>query len=284
MSENNALMRQDLWKLLRRSAIAGAILIGLIVAGVLWRLNRTTPYGKTLQFNGIQLFYTSSVTRSEAKKLGKYLSDNGFADGNAKSVQLNRSGDTYEFRMVIKEGVEQNQEYIAMFQQLCLKLSDTLFSNAPVDVHFCDENLETIKVVGLTREEYLTQGHLSQGIAHLEKGKLDEAITAYQTAININPNMAPPHGFLGFVYQLQGQFDEAVTAYKTAISIDPDDAAMHYHIASAYALKNETIASIESLREAITLNRSYIEAAETSSDFDNIRDHPEFQELIDTSK
>ena len=128
-----------------KSAIIGAALIVLTMMSVVLG-NRATPYGKLLQFNGGQLFYTSSVTEGEATKLGEYLVEQGFFDGNPKTAQLNRSGNTYQFRMVVKEGFEKNEAYIFVCQLMILGLSP-MFDFNPVEVHLCDDNLKTIKIV-----------------------------------------------------------------------------------------------------------------------------------------
>lgn len=110
-----------------------------------------SSYGTELTFNGGQLFYTSSVTEAEAKKLGQYLVENGFFDGNLKTVQINKSGNTYEFRMVVKKGIEQDESMVLAAKMLAIELSESVFNNAPVDIHFCDERLETIRVIVVLR-------------------------------------------------------------------------------------------------------------------------------------
>ena len=73
---------------------------------------------------------------------------------------------------------------------------------------------------------------------------------------------------------------DSFVQHKRAIAIDPNHAQAHYNLARAYALKNEKTLSIESLQKAITLDRRAIEASKTNSEFDNIRESSEFQQLI----
>ena len=115
-------------------------------------LSGCSDHGKEKTFNGVQLFHTSDITDSEATKLGNYLVKSGFADGVPKTVQLNKSGDTYEFRMVVKKGIEQDQEYCNLGKLMAAELSSELFNGKSVDVHFCDENLETLKVLPMSRK------------------------------------------------------------------------------------------------------------------------------------
>ena len=145
-SEENQIS-ENLAKLMSRSVIAGVILVGLTVACILGRSDMTTAYGKIRNFQETQLFYTSSVTESEVEKLGEYLANNGFADENPKTVQLNKSGYTYQFRMVVKEGFEHNPVCIAVSLQMAIELSSDVFDNASVEIHLCNNRLKTIKVV-----------------------------------------------------------------------------------------------------------------------------------------
>jgi len=104
-------------------------------------------YGEQKTFNGTQVFYTSAVTMSDVNNLGKYLIDSGFADGEYKTVQLNKTGNTYEFRMVVKKGIEQDQEYRNLGKLLAAEISAYSFNGARVETHFCDDKLKTLIVL-----------------------------------------------------------------------------------------------------------------------------------------
>lgn len=109
-------------------------------------------YGKEKVFNGVQLFYTADITDAEADKLGEFLVESEFADGEEKTVQIAKTGNTYEFRMVVKKGLENDQEYATVFKQFAADISKNVFNNAPVDLHACDEMLETLRVFPMAME------------------------------------------------------------------------------------------------------------------------------------
>ena len=105
-------------------------------------------YGTLLEFNDNELYYTPSVSEREAYRLGEYLVDGGFFDSNSSlSVQLDKTGNTYEFRMVIKKGIEKDEEFIQIAKIFANDLSEYVFNGFNVDIHLCDENLSTIRVV-----------------------------------------------------------------------------------------------------------------------------------------
>ncbi len=122
--------------------------------------------------------------------------------------------------------------------------------------------------------------HNNLGSTYYKQGKYDLAIASYQTVIGINPNYARAHNSLGIAYYKQGKWDEAIAVWKKATSIKPKLADAHYNVAFTYALKNEKVSSIKSLQTAINLDKSLIERAKADSDFDNIRESPEFKQLI----
>ena len=104
-------------------------------------------YGTLIEFNGGELYYTSSILTREAYKLGEYLVEVEFFDGERKTVEINKTDNTYEFKMVVKKGLEKDDEYIQLAKIFAVNLSDEVFNGNSVDIHFCDEYLKTIRVI-----------------------------------------------------------------------------------------------------------------------------------------
>ena len=107
----------------------------------------TGSYGKKLEFNKGELYYTSNVTEEEAKKLGNFLVKEEFFNGDKKSVQLDKANGTYEFRMVTQKGKENDPQMADLAKAFAQQMSKDLFGGAETVVHLCDENLKTLKVV-----------------------------------------------------------------------------------------------------------------------------------------
>ena len=104
-------------------------------------------HGTLLEFNGGELYYTSVVSEREAYRLGEFLVDSEFFDGELKTVQIDKTGNTYEFRMVIKKGIDKDEEFIQLAKIFSNELSENVFDGYDVDIHMCDEYLNTIRVV-----------------------------------------------------------------------------------------------------------------------------------------
>jgi tetratricopeptide (TPR) repeat protein len=60
------------------------------------------------------------------------------------------------------------------------------------------------------------------GAANGARGDLDGAITAFNTAISLDPKFAPAYYNLGYAKSLQNKTDEALQAFDQAIQLNPD--------------------------------------------------------------
>jgi tetratricopeptide (TPR) repeat protein len=66
----------------------------------------------------------------------------------------------------------------------------------------------------------------NQGVAYDNAGKADEAIAAFQRAIELKPTQAAYYNSLGNVLARSGKIPEAQAAYEKSASLDPANAAM----------------------------------------------------------
>lgn len=134
-------------------------------------------FGKEKDYNGVQLYHTAAVTDAEADKLGNYLVSQKFADGTTKTVQITKSGNTYQFRFVLKDDASKNSSLGATLQSLAGFLSSDVFNGAPVEVHACDEYLHTKQVykpIAASPKKIFNgvQLHHSEGITDAEVDSL----------------------------------------------------------------------------------------------------------------
>lgn len=127
------------------------VLTGLffIIAVIAYFVFSSSSYGEKLEFNGTDVYYTDLVTEAEAQKLGEYLVESEFADGNEKSVQLTKRDSTYLFRMVVIEGATEDSIKDISFKALSMLISMQVFDNAPVELEACNNTFETLRVYSL---------------------------------------------------------------------------------------------------------------------------------------
>lgn len=70
--------------------------------------------------------------------------------------------------------------------------------------------------------------YYNQGVAYDNAGKADEAISAFQKAIELRPTQAAYYNSLGNVMARAGKIPEAQQAYQKSAELDPANAAMAY--------------------------------------------------------
>lgn len=111
-------------------------------------------YGTKLEFDDTELYYTDDITEDEAENIGEYLQEEEFTEGEEKTVQIAKNGDTYQFRMVVKEGYDEDEDFELVALDFIYNLSYDVLDGEPVELHMCDEKLETLKVVEMDDDEY----------------------------------------------------------------------------------------------------------------------------------
>jgi protein O-GlcNAc transferase len=93
-----------------------------------------------------------------------------------------------------------------------------------------------------------------------DKRNIDEAIACYQKALNLNPNFTAAHYNLGDSFQDKGQLDEAIKCYQRAIELDPRFAYAYNNLAIALKDKGQIDEAIICYKKAIALNPNLVNA------------------------
>ncbi|MDE3001348.1 MAG: tetratricopeptide repeat protein [Gemmatimonadota bacterium] len=94
---------------------------------------------------------------------------------------------------------------------------------------------------------------VARGTQYLDRGKVEDAGTAYRRAVALMPDYAEAHANLGLVRMLTGDLDGAVSRQMEAIRLAPDLAEAHYNLGSAYSRQGRYAQAVSSFREAIRL-------------------------------
>ncbi len=102
--------------------------------------------------------------------------------------------------------------------------------------------------------------HNNLGNALADQGKLDEAVAAYRTAIRLQPDDAGAHHNLGTALEGQGKVDEAVAEFRTAIRLQPDLAEAHSNLGTALMAQGKVDEAVAEFRTAIRLQPDNAEA------------------------
>ena len=78
------------------------------------------------------------------------------------------------------------------------------------------------------------QSHYNLGLAYYHEGKIERAITAYQKALQLEPNFADAYGGLGVIYWRNGDLDAAIRHCQKAIKIAPENIEFHRNLTQIY--------------------------------------------------
>ena len=96
----------------------------------------------------------------------------------------------------------------------------------------------------------------------------------------VNMSVSRMHASEARLLAAQGRLAEAVQKQQEAIAIVPDEDQMIYGLARLYARAGDVANAVTTLRDAIERNARWRELAATQTDFDGIRNDPEFRTLI----
>lgn len=121
------------------------ILAVIIVTGLL----SCTNYGKKVSQDYLEVYYKEGATKEEAQKtldLLYPLWKNEEGKTEKKSIQLTKSGDTINFRMVVDEK-KLAQTGDETFHTMSNLFSDSLYNGAPVNMVFTDNKFKPIRTI-----------------------------------------------------------------------------------------------------------------------------------------
>jgi tetratricopeptide (TPR) repeat protein len=85
---------------------------------------------------------------------------------------------------------------------------------------------------------------------------------------------------LGWCHKRTGRLDKAIESLEEALLVDDRQAILHYNLACYWSLAKNVKWAVEYLERAFELDASYRDRVAQERDFDAIRNHPRFQELL----
>ena len=85
-----------------------------------------------------------------------------------------------------------------------------------------------------TAEPASAKVFFQQGNTYYQSGQLDNAVTAFKKAIEIDPDYVAAYANLGAVYYAMQNLTEAENAYRQAIKLAPNDGDLLYNLSAIY--------------------------------------------------
>lgn len=131
----------------------------LTIISVVYFIQSCSKNENKLNFNNGELYYTSAVQKADAQKLGRYLLKEGFFNEEKRTVQLDKNGKLWIFNLVVKKDAEDDDQFIYLFSFFSSQLSRAVFNDDPVDIHLCNDKLETLRVIPFKNPKSVNQAH-----------------------------------------------------------------------------------------------------------------------------
>ncbi|MCZ6633008.1 MAG: tetratricopeptide repeat protein [bacterium] len=94
-------------------------------------------------------------------------------------------------------------------------------------------------------------GFESLGTYYREQGRVNQALKAYQNALDINPDHPRYSQIIGLLYYQQGQYQESISYSQKAIEIQPDFLEAIRNLGNAYIRLGESQKAIPFLQEGL---------------------------------
>ena len=118
---------------------------------------------KAQTFNQTQIDYNQTITESDVQRLGEYLIQSRFTDGTPKNIKIKKKGQTYSFKMVIRDELELTPKLTRRFGIFAYNLSNDVFNQAPVEIELCNAFFvptKTIPMVYLGKKKSFNGTHI----------------------------------------------------------------------------------------------------------------------------
>ena len=104
--------------------------------------------------------------------------------------------------------------------------------------------------------------HFDLGVALDRLGRLPEAISEYQRALERNPNHKDALNYLGVSFVRQGRLDQAARQFERLVATDPDNADAHTNLGAVFLTQGAHDLADREFRAALQLNPDHALARE----------------------
>jgi tetratricopeptide (TPR) repeat protein len=109
-------------------------------------------------------------------------------------------------------------------------------------------------------EKFLARIYNNRGVAYAMKGDNEQALSDYEQAYQLDPEIGGLCIGLGTAYSVEGNYQKAIQYFSRAISVNPEDTLAYNNLGNVYASQGQYQQAITEYRKAIHLDRYFAEA------------------------
>jgi len=118
-----------------------------------------------------------------------------------------------------------------------------------------------------------------KGEAFRGQGDFAGAIDWLEQAAQAEPENFHVYMALGWCHKRCDRIDRAIQSLHRALEVADEEAIVHYNLACYYCLEIRKIETLEYLARAFELDASFRDLVADETDFESLRDDPDFQNL-----
>jgi tetratricopeptide (TPR) repeat protein len=164
------------------------------------------------------------------------------------------------------------------YLDLIMVFSDRWPPSLEVRSRVANRCLEILEEVD-DEERYRGQVSHLRGQALRAMERYRDAVVSLQQAADLDPDNIQVHLALGWCHKRIGRLDLAIQALEDAMEVAPDEGIIHYNLACYWSLAHNKGLALQYLTQSFDLDPNYRDLVADESDFDSLRDDPDFQSL-----
>lgn len=126
------------------------------------------------------------------------------------------------------------------------------------DLNRLDEAAESIEQA--LRHHPDAMGAFNLGNIRMRQMRLEQAISCYRQAIQLNPHHAEAHNNLGTALRIMSRQDGALSAYREAVRLKPDYVSAHVNLGFLLSEYGRFDGALESFRQVLLLDPGNVKA------------------------
>lgn len=106
-----------------------------------------------------------------------------------------------------------------------------------------------------------------------------DAVSPLQEAAELDPSNIHIYLALGWCYKRVGRLDLAIEALEESLAFEEGEAILHYNLACYWSRAENVRLAVEYLSRAFDIDPNFRDLVPSESDFESIRNHPQFMAL-----
>src|SRR3989304_5591104 len=117
-----------------------------------------------------------------------------------------------------------------------------------------ESDVQEVKKEVKLPEKMSASEYYTYGLEHIKKGGFDEAIAAWERALELEPTMTNAYEKLAKAYYTQGKFSKAGAIYRKELTLKPDDPMIYFSLGVVYRMNEQLEDAVKMQMQAISLN------------------------------